>query len=112
MARVNAAAKTQLTQPRSGAGAGAGAGADRHIRCFRCKKKGPKIAECPQSSDGDSEEEEPGLTPSDLKMLKALLKATSTAEAKTAAPRTVHFARAVPPPLSDEEGSEGGEDYV
>ena len=115
VARVNSAAKTQLTQPRSGAGAGAGAGADRHIRCFRCKKKGHKIAECQQSSDGDSEEEEPGLTPSDLKMLRALLKATSKAEAKTAAPRNAHFAKAVPPPhppLSDEEGSEGGEDLV
>jgi hypothetical protein len=112
VARVNAAAKTQPTQPRSGAGAGAGAGADRHIRCFRCKKKGHKIAECPQSSD--SEEEEPGLTPSDLKMLKALLKATSTAEAKTAASRTAHtaFAKAVAPPLRDEEGgSEGSEEY-
>ena len=98
VARVNAAAKTQLTQPRSGAGAGSGAGADRYIRCFRCKKKGHKIAECQQSSDGDSEAEEPGLTPSDLKMLKVLLKATSTAEAKTAAPRTAHSARAVPPP--------------
>ena len=113
VARVNAAAKTQLTQPRSGAGAGAGAGADRHSHCFRCKKKGHKIAECSQVSDGDSEEEAPGLTPSDLKMLRAILKATSTAEAKTAAPRTAHFARAGPhPPRSDEEGSEGGEDLV
>ena len=112
VARVNAV-QTQLTQPRRGAGAGSGAGADRHIRCFRCKKKGHKIAECQQSSDGDSEAEEPGLTPSDLKMLKVLLKATSTAEAKTAAPRTAHFVRAGPhPPLSDEEGSEGGEDLV
>jgi hypothetical protein len=68
---------------------GTGTGADRHIRC-------------PQSSDGDSEEEEPGLTPS------APSVPWGNDLCETCGPRR----RGLPPPLSDEEGSEGGEDYV
>ena len=49
------------------------------------------------------EQEEPGLTPSDLKKLMALLKASLTADAKPAAQAAI---------LSDEEGSDGGEDYA
>ena len=65
-------------------------------------------------SDSEEEEEETGLTPSDLKKLKALLKASSTAEAKTAAPKPAHAssAQADFPPHRDEEGTEGSEDYA
>ena len=87
VAKVMSAAQIQRTSARgagAGAGAGDGAGADRprlSLRCFRCKKKGHKIADC----TADSDEDDDALTTDDLKAIKSFLRsaaAASLAESK------------------------------
>jgi hypothetical protein len=114
-AKVMSAQTPRTLSLGAGAAAGAGAGADKPrppLRCFRCKKKGHKIADCTAASDSNDDDEV--LTPADLKAIKVFLRgaaATSLAESKAAvAPKvSASMARVHLPLVSDDDDGEDDE---
>jgi hypothetical protein len=124
VAKVMSAAQIQRTSARgagagAGAGAGDGAGADRprlSLRCFRCKKRGHKIADC----TADSDEDDDALTTDDLKAIKSFLRSAavaSLAESKTSkvvgfavAPKAIGLVARTSYPLPFNSDDDEGED--
>ena len=117
VAKVMSAAQIQRTSARgAGAGAGDGAGADRprlSLRCFRCKKRGHKIADC----TADSDEDDDALTTDDLKAIKSFLRSAavaSLAESKTSkvavAPKATGLVARTSYPLPFISDDDEGED--
>jgi hypothetical protein len=119
VAKVMSAAQTQRTSARgagAGAGAGDGAGVDKPrppLRCFRCKKRGHKIADC----TADSDEDEDALNTDDLKAIKSFLRsaaAASLAESKASkaavAPKATGLVARTSYPLPFNSDDDEGED--
>ena len=119
VAKVMSAAQIQRTSARgagAGAGAGDGAGADRprlSLRCFRCKKRGHKIADC----TADSDEDDDALSTDDLKAIKSFLRSAavaSLAESKTSkvavAPKATGLVARTSYPLPFNSDDDEGED--